>query len=104
MWGRRSAHRRGVYVMYSGLSLRPDQCRGDAGVHGTATSSAAMLSFRWKMYLGLLAVFLGLLGGDSAKVTFLRGLLGGGGGGGATKGGGGGVGSEAAGESLGLSW
>lgn len=92
--------------MYSGLSLRPDQCRGDAGVHGTATSRAAMLlSFRWKMNFGLLDFF-GLFGGDSAKVTFLRGLLGGGGGGGgATNGGGGGVGSEFAGElSLGLSW
>lgn len=90
--------------MYSGLSLRPDQCRGDAGVHGTAMSRAAMLSFRWKMYFGLL-LLLGLFGGDSAKVTFLRGLLdGGGGGGGATNGGGGGVGNELAGESLGLSW
>lgn len=89
--------------MYSGLSLRPDQCRGDAGVQGTATSSAAMLSFRWKMYFGLF--FFGLFGGDSAKVTLLRGLLGGGGGGGgATSGGGGGVGSELAGDpSLGLS-
>lgn len=89
--------------MYSGLSFRPDQCRGDAGVHGTATSRAAMLSFRWKINFGLF--FFGLFGGDSAKVTFLRGLLGGGGGGGATNGGGGGVGSELAGElSLGLSW
>lgn len=88
--------------MYSGLSLRPDQCRGDAGVHGTAMSRAAMLSFRWKMYFGLF--FLGLFGGDSAKVTFLRGLLGGGGAGGTTNGGGGGVGNELAGESLGLSW
>lgn len=88
--------------MYSGLSLSPDQCRGDAGVHGTATSRAAMLSFRWKMNFGLF--FFGLFGGDSAKVTLLRGLLGGGGGGGgATNGGGGGVGSELAGESLGLS-
>lgn len=86
--------------MYSGLSLRPDQCRGDAGVHGTATSRAAMPSFRWKMNFGLFFV-LGLFGGDSAKVTFLRGLLGGGGGGGgATNGGGGGVGSELTGESL----
>lgn len=89
--------------MYSGLSLRPDQCRGDAGVHGTATSSADILSFRWKKYFGLF--FFGLFGGDSAKVTFLRGLPRGGGGGGAgdTSGGGGGVGSELAGESLGLS-
>lgn len=54
------------------------------------------------MYLGLF--FFGLLGGESAKVTLLRGLAVGGGGGGASKGGGGGVGSEAAGESLGLSW
>lgn len=59
-----------------------------------------LLGFRWKMNLGLF--FLGLLGGDSAKVTLLRALLGGGGGG-ATRGGGGGVGNEAAGESLGLS-
>lgn len=88
--------------MYSGLSFRLDQCRGDAGVHGTATSSVAMLALRWKRYLGLF--FFGLFGGESANVTLLRGLLGGGGGGGgATSGGGGGVGSETAGESLGLS-
>ncbi|KAK9308700.1 hypothetical protein QLX08_001421 [Tetragonisca angustula] len=51
--------------------------------------------------------FFGLLGGDSANVTLLRGgLLGGGGGGGgkaAISGGGGGVGREMAGDSPGLS-
>lgn len=91
-------------MIYSGcLSLRPAQCRGDAGVHGTAMSRAAMLLLRWKRNFGLF--LLGLFGGDSAKVTLLRGLLDdGGGGGGATSGGGGGVGSELTGElSLGLS-
>lgn len=92
--------------MYSGLysPRRPAQTRGEAGVQGTATSSIVMLGLRRK---GENLDFFGLFGGDSAKVTLLRGgLLGGGGGGGgraAINGGGGGVGREMAGDSPGLS-
>ncbi|KOX67416.1 hypothetical protein WN51_08941 [Melipona quadrifasciata] len=86
---------------------RPLQTRGEAGVHGTAMSSIVMLGLRTN---GENLDFFGLLGGDSAKVTLLRGGLlgggcGGGGGGGraAISGGGGGVGREMAGDSPGLS-
>lgn len=80
--------------------ILPVQTLGDAGVHGTATSSIMLLGRRWN---GENLILFGLFGGDSAKVTLLRGLLGGGGDGGrsAIAGGGGGVGRDMAGDSPG---
>lgn len=93
---------RDLYVMYSGLKSPgfPLQTPGEAGTHGTATSSIMLLGRRWNgENLDLFGVF-GLFDGDSANVTLRRGLRGGGGGGGrANSGGGGGVGREMAGDS-----
>lgn len=83
-------------MTYSGLPSRIVQCLGETGVQGTATSNVATLDV---LRGNLEKTFLGLLGGESAKVTLLLGGLLGGGGGGAINGGGGGVGNEIAGDS-----